>query len=159
ALDVLVEAQIIRILRNLRHEFDTSLLLITHNLGIIAETCDRVAVMYAGKIVEIGDATQVFREPAHPHTQSLLASTISPSTTPLHCAAGRTPARAEPPSACRSHPRCPHAMRICADSAPIDTDVADDHRVQCWLHGPGEFMTDERAKALERQEIASADEA
>jgi len=159
ALDVLVEAQIIRILRNLRHEFDTSLLLITHNLGIIAETCDRVAVMYAGKIVEIGDATQVFREPAHPYTQALLASTISLSTTGLHYIEGAPPDLVEPPSACRFHPRCPHAMRICADIAPIDTDVADDHRVQCWLHGPDEFMTDERAKPLEREEIASADEA
>src|SRR5699024_11236225 len=70
ALDVLVEAQIIRILRDLRGEFDTSLLLITHNLGIIAEACARVAVMYAGKIVEEGDAPDVFREPGHPYTQA-----------------------------------------------------------------------------------------
>lgn len=159
ALDVLVEAQIIRILRNLRHEFDTSLLLITHNLGIIAETCDRVAVMYAGKIVEIGDANQVFREPAHPYTQALLKSTISLSTTGLHYIDGAPPDLVDPPSACRFHPRCPYAMRICADVPPIDTDVAKDHRVQCWLHGPARFMTEEGAKPLEREEIGSADEA
>src|SRR5680860_1674286 len=84
ALDVIVEAQILSILRDLRREFETSLLLITHNLGIITETCDRVAVMYAGKIVEIGDADAVFRSPRHPYTAALLRATISLSTTGLH---------------------------------------------------------------------------
>src|SRR5699024_2745738 len=139
ALDVLVEAQIIRILRDLRREFDTSLLLITHNLGIIAEACDRVAVMYAGKIVEEGDAHDVFREPAHPYTQALLQSTISLSTTGLHYIEGAPPDLVNPPSACRFHPRCPHAMQVCADIDPIDTQVRPDHRVQCWLNGPKEL--------------------
>ena len=77
ALDVLVEAQIIRMLHDLRDTYETALLLITHNLGIIAEACDRVAVMYAGRIVEIGDAKTVFRSPQHPYTRELLRSTIS----------------------------------------------------------------------------------
>ena len=77
ALDVIVEAQILGILADLRRNFDTALLLITHNLGIVAEACDRVAVMYAGRIVEEGDAREVFSEPAHPYTRELLRSTIS----------------------------------------------------------------------------------
>ena len=81
ALDVLVEAQIIRILHDLRRDYDTALLLITHNLGIVAEACDRVAVMYAGEIVEIGDAREVFTRPKHPYTRELLRSTISLRTT------------------------------------------------------------------------------
>ncbi|HWL99064.1 MAG TPA: ABC transporter ATP-binding protein, partial [Nocardioidaceae bacterium] len=93
ALDVLVEAQIIRILHDLRRDFDTSLLLITHNLGIVAEACDRVAVMYAGRIVEIGDAHTVFRAPQHPYTRELLRSTISLSTTGLNYIEGAPPDR------------------------------------------------------------------
>ncbi|MDX6638489.1 MAG: peptide/nickel transport system ATP-binding protein, partial [Solirubrobacterales bacterium] len=84
ALDVIVEAQILAILADLRRNFDTALLLITHNLGIVAEACDRVAVMYAGKIAEEGDARDVFAEPAHPYTRELLRSTISLETTGLH---------------------------------------------------------------------------
>ena len=91
ALDVIVEAQILGILADLRRNFDTALLLITHNLGIVAEACDRVAVMYAGKIVEEGDARQVFAEPAHPYTRELLRSTISLRTTGLHYIPGAPP--------------------------------------------------------------------
>ena len=118
ALDVLVEAQIIRILHDLRREFDTSLLLITHNLGIIAEACDRVAVMYAGEIVEIGDAREVFSRPQHPYTRELLRSTISLSTTGLHYIPGAPPDLVDPPPACHFHPRCPDAMQICATKWP-----------------------------------------
>ncbi|HET7328948.1 MAG TPA: ABC transporter ATP-binding protein [Nocardioidaceae bacterium] len=159
ALDVLVEAQIIRILHDLRREFDTSLLLITHNLGIIAEACDRVAVMYAGKIVEIGDAEQVFRDPQHPYTQALLKSTISLSTTGLHFIPGAPPDLVEPPSGCRFHPRCPHAMQVCVDKVPVDTSVGTGHLVECWLHGPEEYVTEEGARPLQREEISVADEA
>jgi peptide/nickel transport system ATP-binding protein len=84
ALDVLVEAQIIQILNDLRRNFQTSLLLITHNVGIVAEACDRVAVMYAGRIVEQGKVAEVFKNPQHPYTRELLRSTISLSTTGLH---------------------------------------------------------------------------
>ncbi len=91
ALDVLVEAQIIKILHDLRREFDTALLLITHNLGIVAEACDRVAVMYAGRIVEEGDARDVFGDPKHPYTRELLRSTISLKTTGLNFIPGAPP--------------------------------------------------------------------
>jgi peptide/nickel transport system ATP-binding protein len=159
ALDVLVEAQIIKILHDLRSEFETSLLLITHNLGIIAEACDRVAVMYAGKIVEIGEAEDVFRHPRHPYTQALLESTISLSTTGLHFIPGAPPDLVEPPSGCRFHPRCSHAMRVCVDKVPVDVAVGASHEVACWLHGPDEYVTGEGARPLQREEISVADEA
>jgi oligopeptide/dipeptide ABC transporter ATP-binding protein len=97
SLDVIVEAQILSILADLRRDFGTALLLITHNLGIVAEACDRVAVMYAGQIVEEGDARDVFSEPAHPYTRELLRSTISLDTTELHSIPGAPPNLITPP--------------------------------------------------------------
>ncbi len=162
ALDVLVEAQIIRILHDLRREFDTSLLLITHNLGIIAEACDRVAVMYAGEIVEIGDAREVFSEPQHPYTRELLRSTISLSTTGLNYIPGAPPNLVSPPSGCHFHPRCPDAMAVCADKHPVLRDMPNGSRAECWAadlrHGLV-TLTDEQSAPLAREEISVADEA
>ena len=162
ALDVLVEAQIIRILHDLRREFDTSLLLITHNLGIIAEACDRVAVMYAGEIVEIGDARKVFAAPQHPYTRELLRSTISLSTTGLNFIPGAPPDLVTPPSGCHFHPRCPDAMNICADVHPKQRHMPNGTRAQCWAadlrNGLVELDAEERAP-LPREEISVADEA
>jgi peptide/nickel transport system ATP-binding protein len=162
ALDVLVEAQIIRILHDLRREFETSLLLITHNLGIIAEACDRVAVMYAGEIVEIGDARQVFAHPEHPYTRELLRSTISLSTTGLNFIPGAPPDLVEPPSGCHFHPRCPDAMAICAAREPVSRDHPHGTRAQCWAadqrNGFVDLSEDERAP-LKREELSVADEA
>ena len=162
ALDVLVEAQIIQILHDLRREFDTSLLLITHNLGIIAEACDRVAVMYAGEIVEIGDAREVFARPQHPYTRELLRSTISLTTTGLHYIPGAPPDLVDPPPACHFHPRCPDAMQICASRWPAPRTLPSGTRVQCWeadqRNGLVELTADERAP-LQREELSVADEA
>ncbi len=97
ALDVIVEAQILGILADLRRNFDTAVLLITHNLGIVAEACDRVAVMYAGRIVEEGNARDVFAEPAHPYTRELLRATISLETTGLNYIPGAPPSLIDPP--------------------------------------------------------------
>jgi peptide/nickel transport system ATP-binding protein len=162
ALDVLVEAQIIRILHDLRQSFDTSLLLITHNLGIVAEACDRVAVMYAGEIVEIGDAREVFARPQHPYTRELLRSTISLSTTGLHFIAGAPPDLVDPPPACHFHPRCPDAMTICATRWPAPVTLPNGDRVQCWEAQArnGLVTLDEAERApLERKELSVADEA
>jgi peptide/nickel transport system ATP-binding protein len=159
ALDVLVEAQILRLLAGLRVEADTSMLLITHNLGIVAETCDRVAVMYAGKIVELGDARDVFAEPQHPYTRELLRSTISLSTTGLHYIPGAPPDLADPPASCRFHPRCPEAMRVCADVEPIEMRLGGGRRVLCWLHGPHDKVPAGGTERLEREAISVADEA
>jgi peptide/nickel transport system ATP-binding protein len=160
ALDVLVEAQIVRILADLRRDFDTSLLLITHNLGIVAEACDRVAVMYAGKIVEIGEAAEVFRNPQHPYTRELLRSIISLSTTGLNYIPGAPPDLADPPSGCHFHPRCPDAMQVCARLDPVEQQLPGGQRVECWLHGPDSLIDEAgREPLLERGELSVADEA
>ncbi len=159
ALDVIVEAQILGILADLKREFGTALLLITHNLGIIAEACDRVAVMYAGRIVEEGPARPLFAEPAHPYTRELLRSTISLETTELHSIPGAPPNLIDPPSGCRFHPRCPDAMEVCPRKAPIPVKLEGDRRVECWLHGPEEEIPPGTARPLERERIAVADEA
>jgi oligopeptide/dipeptide ABC transporter ATP-binding protein len=159
ALDVIVEAQILSILADLRENFGTALLLITHNLGIVAEACDRVAVMYAGKIAEEGDARDVFAEPAHPYTRELLRSTISLDTTELHSIPGAPPDLIDPPPACRFHPRCPDAMVVCATRDPVEQALGDGRRVLCWLHGPEQAIPEGGTTALEREEIAIADEA
>jgi peptide/nickel transport system ATP-binding protein len=164
ALDVIVEAQILEILADLRRNFDTALLLITHNLGIVAEACDRVAVMYAGQIVEAGDARDVLTEPAHPYSRELLRSIISLSTTGLHYIPGAPPDLVHPPPACRFHPRCPNAMRVCATKDPIEVTVdgrgePGAQRVSCWLHGPAGEVPDGGDEPLGREQIAAAEEA
>jgi peptide/nickel transport system ATP-binding protein len=158
SLDVIVEAQILSILSDLRENFGTALLLITHNLGIVAEACDRVAVMYAGKIVEEGDARAVFSEPAHPYTRELLRSTISLDTTSLHSIPGAPPSLISPPPGCRFHPRCPDAMAVCAAREPVEESLPAGGRVLCWLHALQGLSEDERAP-LERAELAVAEEA
>ena len=159
ALDVLVEAQIIGILNDIKRNFDTSILLITHNLGIIAEACDRVAVMYAGRIAEQGDSRAVFARPAHPYTRELLASTISLSTTELHYIPGAPPDLIEPPSGCRFHPRCPEAMQVCPTRHPPTVVTELNQKVDCWLHGPEDQIPPGGTTPLEREAIGVADEA
>jgi peptide/nickel transport system ATP-binding protein len=159
ALDVIVEAQILGILADLRRNFDTAVLLITHNLGIVAEACDRVAVMYAGEIVEEGDARAVFSEPAHPYTRELLRSTISLRTEGLAYIPGAPPSLIDPPPACRFHPRCPNAMKVCAELHPVETSGPEGQRVSCWLNGPEERIPPGGTEPLERPEVAIAEEA
>ncbi len=159
SLDVIVEAQILAILADLKRNFGTALLLITHNLGIIAEACDRVAVMYAGKIVEEGRARDVFAEPAHPYTRELLRSTISLETTELHSIPGAPPNLIDPPTGCHFHPRCPNALRVCAWKQPITVHPDGGRSVECWLHGPEREIPPGDDAPLEHQRIAVADEA
>ncbi|MDP9222070.1 MAG: ABC transporter ATP-binding protein [Actinomycetota bacterium] len=159
ALDVLVEAQIIAILNDLRRNFETALLLITHNLGIVAEACDRVAVMYAGRIVEQGTVLSVFGDPQHPYTRELLRSTISLSTTGLNFIPGAPPDLVSPPPGCRFHPRCPDAMKVCADKDPVETATSSGGTVECWLHGPDDLVPAGGREPLEREVIGVADEA
>jgi peptide/nickel transport system ATP-binding protein len=158
ALDVLVEAQILEILSDLRRNFDTAFLLITHSLGIVAEACDRVAVMYAGKIVEEGVAREVFAAPRHPYTRELLASTISLATTELHSIPGAPPNLISPPPGCRFHPRCPDAMNVCAATAPREREL-DGTRVRCWLHLDDPAVGEEQRRRLRRDALSLAEEA
>ena len=159
ALDVLVEAQIVQILNDLRRNFQTSLLLITHNVGIVAEACDRVAVMYAGRIVEQGTVTEVFKHPQHPYTRELLRSTISLSTTGLNFIPGAPPDLVDPPDGCRFHPRCPEAMTVCASKNPVDMERPGGGRVECWLIGPESEIPAGGKQPLKQQELTVADEA
>jgi len=159
SLDVIVEGQILALLADLKRDFGTALLLITHNLGIVAEACDRMAVMYAGRIVEEGPVRDVFREPAHPYTRELLRSTISLETKELHSIPGAPPNLVDPPPGCRFHPRCPDAMRVCAELAPVEQRLDERRRVLCWLHGPAQRVPAGGEQPLEREVIGIADEA
>lgn len=159
ALDVLVEAQIVKILNDLRRDFRTSLLLITHNVGIVAEACDRVAVMYAGRIVEQGTVADVFGSPQHPYTQALLGATISVRTTGLNFIPGSPPDLIDPPDGCRFHPRCPHAMAVCATRNPVPVDRPGGGQVECWLSGPDALIPPGGTQPLHQEELAVADEA
>ena len=136
ALDVLVEAQILSILSELKARSQAGLLLITHNLGIVAETCDRMAVMYAGRIVEQGPIAEVFSRPKHPYTEALLASTISLSTKSLRFIPGSPPDLLEPPPGCRFHPRCELAMEVCRAERPATVTSSGRHLVECWAQVP-----------------------
>jgi peptide/nickel transport system ATP-binding protein len=126
-------------MRILRDRVGTAILLITHDLGVIAEVVDRVAVMYAGNIVEIGPVKDVFRRPLHPYTQGLLASipSMNDPDRPLQSIAGSVPNLIFPPTGCRFHPRCPHAMPICKEARPPMTVEGELHTVACYLYnGP-----------------------
>ena len=159
SLDVIVEGQILALLADLKDNFGTALLLITHNLGIVAESCDRMAVMYAGRIAEEGPVREVFADPAHPYTRDLLRSTISLDTTTLYSIPGAPPNLIDPPPGCRFHPRCPNAMRVCDQLEPIEQRLDDGRRVLCWLHGPSERIPQGAGAPLEREAIGVADEA
>ena len=156
ALDVLVEAQILKILKSIRELYAPAILLITHNLGIVAEACDRVAVMYAGRIVEQGPVRDVFAAPKHPYTQELLRSTISLATRELHSIPGAPPDLVAPPRGCRFHPRCPHAMQVCVDRFP-PTLRDGTQLAECWLLSPG--LGENERRPIQRQEVSVADEA
>ena len=136
ALDVTVQAQILHLLKDLRSEINTSVLLITHDLAIVAEVCDRVAVMYAGNIVEIAEVHELFRNPLHPYTKGLLASVPRADLTKTpDSIEGSVPDLLSPPSGCRFHPRCPKAFDVCPSRKPSMIEVAPGHYVSCFLFG------------------------
>jgi len=137
ALDVTIQAQIIDLLLEMQRAYDLSLLLITHDLGVVAEAADRVAVMYAGRLVEIGPARDVFHAPLHPYTRGLLASI--PGRTPgrLHAIAGTVPGPSARSPGCAFAPRCPDRMPQCDAAPPAPVAAGPDREVRCYLHGPG----------------------
>ncbi len=139
ALDVTIQAQILELMRDLRHRVGTAILLITHDLAVIAEVADRVAVMYAGQIVETAPVKDVFTRPLHPYAQGLLASIprFDQPSKKLTSIYGSVPNLIHPPSGCRFHPRCPFAMPVCREQRPPLTDEGNDHHVACFLYnGP-----------------------
>jgi oligopeptide/dipeptide ABC transporter ATP-binding protein len=134
ALDVTIQAQILALLRKLREALGLSVLLITHNLGLVRELCDRVAIMYAGSIVEVANVNQVFTNPRHPYTRGLLSSIVSGRLRgqTLHHIHGMVPSLIDPPSGCRFHPRCPYAIPICKDKTPELLEVEPSHLTACY---------------------------
>ena len=136
SLDVIVEAQILDLLKELKKIYQMTLILISHNLGIVAELADRLAVMYAGKLVEVAPALELFDDPLHPYTQGLLSSVpnIRLEDEELHTMTGAPPDLINPPSGCRFHPRCPRAMDRCSRQDPPYQLAGPDHWTACWLH-------------------------
>lgn len=139
ALDVTMQAQIIDLMKDLQHKLDTAIILISHDLGVIAGLCSRVIVMYAGKIAEAGTVLDVFHNPQHPYTWGLLKSVPRMDVRQKQKLAiidGQPPDLLNPPDGCPFHPRCPYAMRICTEQYPAITQLSQEHKVKCWLQHP-----------------------
>lgn len=137
SLDVIVEHQFLDLMRELQQDFGLTILLITHNIGVVAEVADRVAVMYAGKMAEIGNVYDVFGDPKHPYTQGLLRSVpnIKLDGGDLYKMEGIPPNLLNPPTGCRFHPRCPYVMDICrTEEPPFEVLDGSDQLAACWLY-------------------------
>ncbi len=135
ALDVTVQVEVLQLLRELQRDSDMALLLITHDLGIVAQMADRVAVMYAGQIVEQGPVKTLLHTPSHPYARALRAA-LPGTDTILHAIPGTPPDLLHPPSGCAFYSRCGSAMRVCADGAVPNFSAAPEHRSRCWLLHP-----------------------
>ncbi len=139
ALDVTIQAQILELLRELQEQLGMSVILITHDLGVVAHTAHRVAVMYAGKVVETGTLRETFYDPQMPYTWGLLASIpllTADRGQELIPIPGSPPDMLDPPKGCPFTARCPYSMRICADEVPEYTTFSPEHKAACWLHHP-----------------------
>jgi peptide/nickel transport system ATP-binding protein len=136
SLDVIVEAKFLDLLKELQKEFGLTILLITHNIGVVAEVADRIAVMYAAKLVELGNVTDVFANPRHPYTQGLLRSVpnIKLDGAELYKMSGAPPDLSHPPTGCRFHTRCPFVMDICREQDPPLEDIEAGQLAACWLY-------------------------
>ncbi len=136
SLDVIVEAQILDLLKQLKEDYELTLILITHNMGIVAQLADRVAVMYAAKLVEVAEARPLYEKPMHPYTQGLLRSipNISLTEQVLATMPGSPPDLIQPPPGCRFHPRCPYVKDECKEIEPPMIGVERDHLVACHLY-------------------------
>ncbi len=141
ALDVTIQAQILELMRDLKRRVGTAILLITHDLGVIAEVSDRVCVMYAGNVVEIAPVRDLYKRPLHPYTQGLLNSIprMDEPDKKLESIPGSVPNLIYPPTGCRFHPRCPHAMPVCKEARPPLTVEGENHVVACYLYNGPEY--------------------
>ncbi len=135
ALDVIVQAQVLKLMSELKDKLNLGMILITHDLSIISETCEKAAIMYAGKIVEQGDIVTIFKKPLHPYTQGLIGAfpSIKAAKKRMTSIHGSPPDLLNPPAGCRFNPRCPHAMDICKKEDPQTLKLAREHYVACHL--------------------------
>lgn len=136
ALDVTIQAQVLELMKNLRDKYGTSMILITHDLGVVAEVCDEVSIMYAGKIIEHGNLVDIFDNHKHPYTEGLFNSlpNIEDKGEPLKPIPGLVPDPSNLPSGCTFHPRCPYAKDICKDQVPEKICINDTHTVSCLMY-------------------------
>ena len=149
ALDVTIQAQIMDLLVELKEKINTAIILITHDLGVVAGVADRVAVMYAGKVVETGTTNDIFYKNAHPYTQALLSSLPSPDTTKdvrLTSIPGTPPDLLDPPKGCGFAARCKHCMKICQEEQPPEFQLGEGHSASCWLLHPDCPSPEERGE-------------
>jgi peptide/nickel transport system ATP-binding protein len=133
SLDVTIQAQMLELFRSIKVEKGASVLFITHNLGVAAEICDRVAVMYAGRLCEVAGVEEMFLHPLHPYTKALLDAVPMPGKE-LQTIPGALADALNPPHGCRFHPRCQNAMPICQQESPKLKEVSKDHMVACYLY-------------------------
>ncbi|MFK7693392.1 ABC transporter ATP-binding protein [Paenibacillus sp. HJGM_3] len=139
ALDVTIQAQILRLMKDLQKNLGTSIILITHDLGVVADMCDRVIVMYAGKVVESGTKMEIFKNPKHPYTRGLLRSVPrldQKKDEPLIPILGTPPDLIKPPAGCAFCARCDEAMEICLNNDPNETRFSESHTARCWMAHP-----------------------
>ncbi len=136
ALDVTIQAQVLDLMQSLRKEFGTAMMLITHDLGIVAETCNHVAIMYAGSVIEYADVERLFTKPKHPYTKGLFESipSLDEEVDRLTPIKGLMPDPTALPPGCRFHPRCPMARDICSQQVPKITEVDEGHTVNCLIY-------------------------
>ena len=148
-LDVTIQAQYLDLLKDIQEETGVAIIFVTHNLGIVAKMCDRMAVMYAGKIVECGSVRDLFRTAKHPYTKSLLGSMAKlGSKEPLFAIPGHPPDLANLPAGCAFHPRCSEAMQRCAEREPATVECGREWTARCWLaHPTQESLRHDRASA------------
>lgn len=139
ALDVIVQSQVLQLMKSLKEKLGLSMVMISHDLSIVAEVCEKIAIMYAGNIVEYGDVESVFKEPLHPYTQGLLGAfpSIKGEKKKLISIPGQPPDLLHPPTGCRFHPRCPYAMEVCKKEVPVlqrQGSGSGEHTVACYLY-------------------------
>ncbi|GAH04034.1 unnamed protein product, partial [marine sediment metagenome] len=133
ALDVIVQAEVLDLLKDLKRKMNLSLILITHDMGVVAQMVDRVAIMYAGRIMEVSDVRNIFKNPKNPYTMGLIESLpkIEGDQDKLISIMGDVPDLINPPSGCRFHPRCPYAKPICKKVEPVIKKYNEGHEVAC----------------------------
>ena len=153
ALDVTIQAQVLELMKELKLKYNMSMIMITHDLGIVAEICDNVAIMYAGKVVEYGTVREIYNSVAHPYTQALFDSipVLDEEQDELKVIKGFTPDPTNIPAGCAFHPRCPYATERCGVDVPPEFSLSETHKVRCFLFEDGKAKMLAQAVSMEKE--------